>query len=184
MLVTRGDVDLDPIFETLIFPRVVVWDNRRAEDLKAFGRYAAMQFQVETEYVYTQDDDCLVSPDTQHRLLDLYASNGIVCNMPADHGLGHPHLKLLGWGSIFPTRLPWLAFDRWCQAGYTVGSDDFLVIGADIIFPTLTPGERYDLGHEERPFSHEPTRTHNQPGYGERKQWYYETCCELLAGSE
>jgi hypothetical protein len=183
VLVTRGDVDLGVIFDTLIFPEVVVWDNTKANDLKAFGRYAAMQFQVTTPYVYTQDDDCIVSPEAQAQLLGAASPDAIVCNMPSDHGLGHPRLKLLGWGSIFETRLPFVAFQRWLEAGHEVTSDDFLVVGADIIFPCLTFGVRYDLGHEERPFSHESNRTHNQHGYAETKQRFYEACGELLAGA-
>lgn len=185
VIVTRGDVDLDPIFDSLIFPKVVVWDNQKADDLKAFGRYAALQFGgVETEIVYTQDDDCLISPDTQHFLVEHFYDGGIVSNMPVDHNIGHPLLNLLGWGSVWNAYAPFVAFNKWIAAGHPIDTEDFLVVGADIVFPVLTQGIRYDLGHEERPFSHDATRTHNQHGYAERKQWYYETAADLLGDTE
>ena len=38
-LVTRGDVDMTPIYESLIFPTVILWDNSKRQDWKVAGRY-------------------------------------------------------------------------------------------------------------------------------------------------
>lgn len=183
VIVTRGDVDLQPIFESLIFDNVVVWDNKQTQDLKAFGRYAAAQFIVKTPIVYTQDDDCIVPREAQRALVSVHERGEIVCNMPAEHGLGHPHLKLLGWGSVWDTSLPFHAFKEWVDAGHAheaaLWSESWLIDGCDIVFPVLSEGRRFDLGHEERSFSHDANRTHNQPGYKERKQWYYDTAMEI-----
>lgn len=40
-IVTRGDVDLTPILDSLIFEDVVVWDNSIRPDWKCAGRYLA-----------------------------------------------------------------------------------------------------------------------------------------------
>lgn len=37
-IVTRGDVDLTPILDSLIFEDVVVWDNSIRPDWKCAGR--------------------------------------------------------------------------------------------------------------------------------------------------
>ena len=42
VLVTRGNVDMTAIVESLPFDDVVVWDNSIRNDLGIYGRYAAI----------------------------------------------------------------------------------------------------------------------------------------------
>src|SRR5262245_25366483 len=44
VIVTRGNVDLQPILDTLPYDDIVVWDNsKRPTDLKILGRYEALE---------------------------------------------------------------------------------------------------------------------------------------------
>ena len=55
MLVTRGDVDLEPILATLPYEDVVVWNNaERPFDAKTYGRFCAIE-EAKNEVVYFQD---------------------------------------------------------------------------------------------------------------------------------
>ena len=78
IIVTRGNVDLEPIITSLpIEWEILTWDNgagrlrgfspqraatleRPATDLSVYGRYAAIEFAA-NEVIYVQDDDCIVS---------------------------------------------------------------------------------------------------------------------------
>ncbi len=56
------------IRESLVFDRVILWDNSRFPDWKCAGRYMAMAL-ADTEWCYFQDDDVLVPEETQRALL-------------------------------------------------------------------------------------------------------------------
>lgn len=82
IIVTRGDVDLQPIFESLPPEwEIVTWDNGRHQvtvstprvgdsvcnvltegtsDLSVYGRYAAIEY-ASGMLIWVQDDDCIVS---------------------------------------------------------------------------------------------------------------------------
>lgn len=181
VLVTRGDVDLQPILDSLIFPSVVVWDNSCRDDLGAYGRYEAVRTLTETPLVYVQDDDCVVTPEAQAELCALYEIGYLLSNMDPHHnGGGMPHLALPGWGAMFERSMVEVAFSRWRHAHPDdYGSDDFNRIGCDIVFPVLTPSVTVNLGHENLPYAWAANRTHVQPGYHARKRWYYERACAL-----
>ena len=105
VLVTRGDVDLEPIVSTLIFDRLIVWNNAAVgvEDMGAYGRYAALDH-VETSHVYYQDDDCTVSADAQAGLVWQASRHPerMVSNMREHHNAGMPHLHIGFLSSIDP----------------------------------------------------------------------------------
>ena len=69
-LVTRGDQPgmMALIRESLIFDRVIVWDNSLMPDWKCAGRYMAAML-ADTDLVYFQDDDVIVPQDTQYELV-------------------------------------------------------------------------------------------------------------------
>jgi hypothetical protein len=178
---TRGDHDLSPILDDLIFD-YAVWDNSALHDMGAFSRYWAIG-QVGTPYIYTQDDDCLVSPDVQRALVREYEDGGpMLSNMNPDHNAGMPLLALPGWGAIFATDEPQEAFTRWFHHyPEDAGTDDFLRIGCDIIFPVLTDSRMLDLGHVDMPWAWDENRTHLQPGYHRKKLDYYHRAATLRA---
>lgn len=161
VLVTRGDVDLEPIKATLPYGEIVVWDNSRREQAYAYGRYLAIA-ETQAPVIYFQDDDCLVLD--HERLLAEYEPGLITANMPLER-TDYIDTVLLGWGSLFDRNLPEQAFSRWQAAGYEVESEEFQRIGADFIFPMLTPWKRVDVGHQNLPWARDQNRTFRQPGY-------------------
>lgn len=114
IIVTRGDVDLRSILESIPQDwQVIVWDNgagnvlERAKtpsrlmtldddirDLAVYGRYAAIEY-TSSELIYVQDDDVLHKPEGIHEIVNRYYDalgrewdhifgGGVVCNMPAN----------------------------------------------------------------------------------------------------
>ena len=59
VIVTRGDTDLWPIIDSLIFEDIVIWDNsREAHDEKTYGRVLAT-LRARNPIIYSQDDDII-----------------------------------------------------------------------------------------------------------------------------
>lgn len=132
VVVTKGDVDLDPLWDSLaVFGQVIVWDNsKKTFDRKVYGRYAAVLF-ADHEYVYVQDDDAIINTG---RLCDEYQPGELLCNMKPHHAevyqRQYPGIALVGWGAIFPKAMidfsPYFAkypddelFDRECDRVFT-----------------------------------------------------------------
>jgi hypothetical protein len=157
-LITRGDVDLGPILETLPYPNVIIWgpDNPA---LPVLGRYAAMR-QARTRVVYTQDDDCLF---TQHdELLAAYEPGMIVAvNGHGDDPGGYEDVALVHGGAIMDRLLPWAAFAEYLLH---YPYDEGLLREADMISGTITPSRQLDLPYEIRmEIATRPNRMSNQP---------------------
>jgi hypothetical protein len=106
VVVTKGDEDLTPVVDSLRgqgFCAVMVWDNsEHLEDLKVFGRYM-LAVDAPTEYVYVQDDDCIV--DAKAIAAD-YQPGELLCNVRPHHhqvySSMYQGITLVGWGAIFP----------------------------------------------------------------------------------
>ena len=109
VLVTRGNVDIWPVLDSLPDEwQVVIWDNGgrclrikdanndmliRGEtitDVSVYGRYAAIEH-ASNDLIYVQDDDVIVS-DPQ-AIVDRFNSefcggdltwDGVACNMPQE----------------------------------------------------------------------------------------------------
>jgi hypothetical protein len=177
---TRGDVDLRPLRESLIFDDVIIWDNAQRENRGAFGRYEAIE-EADNSVIFTIDDDCIITEEAQLALLDAYDPDVLVSNMPTDwNGSAMPLLALPGWGAIFDWYLPEDAFHRWRQQEpHDFLSDDFRTIGCDIVFPVLTESRMVDLDHENLPWAEDPGRTCKRADYQRRKSWYYERAAAL-----
>jgi hypothetical protein len=168
VLVTRGDVDLEPILASLPFADLVVWDNsQRERDLGAFGRYAAIA-EAKHEVIYTQDDDLIVQRHDE--LLAAWEEGMVVANMPA-WKTDYLDTVLIGYGSLFNRSAPQAAFERYARF-YEIDDEDFYRIGADFVFPLLTPFKRGDFGIAELPYAHAADRTYRHPDYRQKKQMY------------
>lgn len=164
-LVTRGDQPemIERIRESLIFGHVVVWDNsQRALDAKCAGRYYALE-EAPTSVAWLQDDDVIVPPDTQQRLLDAYMPGVVVANW--GHGLtpdGYDDLPLVCGGAILDTDLPWPALNRYLEHW---PADDGFLYEADFVAGVLYD----DFRHLHLPFeinmsvAQHPSRLCNQP---------------------
>jgi hypothetical protein len=157
-LITRGDVDLAPILETLPYPNVIIWGPDDPE-LHVYGRYAAMS-RARTPVVYTQDDDCLF---TQHEaLLAAYEPGTIVAvNGHGDDPGGYEDVALVHGGALMDRHLPNRAF-----AEYLIRYpyDEGLLREADMINGTINPSRQLDLPYEIRmEIATRPNRMCNQP---------------------
>lgn len=172
IIVTRGDCDITPILDSLIFEEVVVWDNSQTRtDEGAYGRYWGIH-RTDRSIIYFQDDDCLVSPEDQQRLVDAYEPGMLTALMPADRD-DYRDTVLIGWGSIFDWHLPREAFRRWRDAGYDITTPEFKIVGADFVFPMLSRWKRLDGEHINLPHAYADNRTWaSYPDYARVKEMY------------
>lgn len=137
VLVTRGDVDMQPILDSLPYGEVIIWDNsKRSVDYKVFGRYVGI-FESTKPVIYFQDDDCIVS--CHEELLEAYEPGVVVGNAFNDkRRLAIYHdTTLLGWGSIFDRDLPRDAFIKYLKY-YPIDWEFKTGLGAEIVFPMLS----------------------------------------------
>ena len=165
VIVTRGDQDLTQIRASLPFEDVVIWDNSKRHDVSVYGRYAALR-EVRNTIVYVQDDDCLVPRSAIDTLLAEYRPGEIVANMPVSRWSDYPDSCLVGWGAVFDRRLPQQAFDRYAKL-YPLGAVEFMR-DCDVVFTTLTPHVKFDLGFEHLPWAELPNRMFKQPLHSTR----------------
>jgi hypothetical protein len=172
VIVTRGDCDLEPILASLIFDDVVIWNNEVAINYGAYGRYVAIRNHAKRDVVYVQDDDCIVSEEDQLRLVNAYEPGILTAMMPPER-IDYLDTVLVGWGAIFDRGLPDIAFERWIATGHEMDSRKFQVVGADFVFPILTPWKRLDGYHQDLPHAHAENRTWASfPDYGLVKEAY------------
>jgi hypothetical protein len=162
-LVTRGDVDMSPIRESLPFDDVILWDNSVQADLGVYGRYAAMQ-SAKHDLIYVQDDDCIVNVDA---LLAEYVDGERLCNMPAWKQAEYLDSSLLGWGAIFPAADADFALDKFRVEALNpyqrLGPDYWQEV--DCIFTAICPFRRVDVGHKDFSYATAPHRMYHQPGH-------------------
>lgn len=133
-IVTRGDVDLQPIIDSLVFGEVIVWDNSVRADWKCAGRYMAAM-EAATDLVYWQDDDTIVPLDTQLELLAIY--EGEDCLAVWGHGEtpdGYDDLPLVCGGAIADRWKAWAAILKY---GAEYGLDTDFMYEADFVVGTL-----------------------------------------------
>ncbi len=163
-LVTRGDVDLEPILDTLPYPNVIVWGADR-EELHVYGRYAAMR-EAATRVVYTQDDDCLFRD--HHALLDAYQPGVLAAvygHGPTPCGFGD--IALVHGGALMDTGLAEAAFTRYLDR---FPYDEEFEREADMISGCLAPHIQVTLPYEIRmDVATRPNRMCNQPWQREMK---------------
>jgi hypothetical protein len=147
VLVTRGDVDLTPILNSLPVDDVVIWDNSKRQDFKVLGRYVAA-YEARHSVIYTQDDDCVVD-STQ--VIAAYEPGRVVSNMPAakrsEYAGIAPGVALVGWGACFDADLT-RVFERYI-ARY--GRDELLLRECDRVFTALNSTKLIDV-----PITHLP----------------------------
>jgi len=142
VLVTRGDVDLAPILETLPYRSVVIWtgDRDRPDAYGMFVRWLAVA-EAPTSVVYVQDDDCIFERHAD--LVDAYEPGTIVSTY--GHGENPDGLEdfvLMHGGAILDRDLA-----PWALARY-LGEwprDDAFYRYADLVVGGLTPFRHVDL---------------------------------------
>lgn len=162
-LVTRGDQPemMARIRESLVFERVIVWDNSERDDWKCAGRYMAARL-AETPLVYFQDDDVVVPQETQLALLEEYEWP-IVANW--GHGEnpdGYDDLPLVCGGAIADRDAVADVIARW-EAQHPL--DDGFKYECDFVVGVLYPRFKHVRlpFHIEMPVAQHPSRLVNQP---------------------
>jgi hypothetical protein len=197
-LVTRGDVDMQPVIDSI--PKgweIVIWDNGVEEisrsdgwaevctDLSVYGRYAAIEH-ASHDLIFVQDDDVIVSDPqeivTRWQMIHNDNTIGVlphhrdpegflVANMPQEfrHD-GYTDSCLVGFGACFHRDLPAKAFVQEKGQGVFDGmKGPTFLRTCDVVFTTLTPRVLVDVPKTDREMASDPNRMWKQPGHlGER----------------
>ncbi len=140
VLITNGNVDLQPVLDTLInFEDVVVYDKREvARDLRMYGRFTSM-LGAKHDVIYTQDDDVLTDPA---KICAEYKPGWVTTNVPPERRAFYSDgVTLIGWGSVFDRSLV-AAFDKYFEH-YPM--DDLFLREADRVFTGLNRCRNIDV---------------------------------------
>lgn len=168
IVITRGNVDMTEILESLPYPDVQIVTRVTEGDHKILNRYLAIA-DTDTPFLYYQDDDIVF---TRHKELmeahgnrtDLFTSN-----MPSpwwDQMYADKAIALTGAGCIMPRELPWKAFGHYLTR---YPCDELFEIYCDLVMGGLTPYHRIDLGFKILPCASDPGRIWTTPGQIQRK---------------
>jgi hypothetical protein len=159
VIVTRGDVDLTPVLESLepVFgERIVVWDNsKRPADMRVYGYFTGMG-EVGTEYVYTQADDTIVDAQA---LLDAWTEDDkdrVLLNV-ADGDT-----PWISFGAVFRKDLAIDAISTYLD---TYEFDDDVLKWCEVILLNLVPWRNIDLGKKDLPWHVAANRMCVQPDH-------------------
>lgn len=169
MVVTRGDVDLTPVLDSLIFDDVVVWDNsRQPRDEMTYGRILAIS-RARNQIIYSQDDDIIHTPANQQAIIDAYQPGVLTgCMWPEwsdgarAQGIegGYDDLVFCGSGSVYDCTVPLNAARPYLKQ-YTL--DDFFRLWADTIVGVIAPTRQLDIRFETLPCAEADNRMCNLP---------------------
>ncbi len=169
VLITRGDVDLAPIIDTLPYDDVVIWNaTERTNDASCYSRYLAAQ-EARFDVVYFQDDDLIFTAHDD--LLAAYEPDRITGNMPSPwwerERYDELDCVLTGAGALVPQGLWDAAFhDYWAAWPW----DDLFETYCDHISGILTQSTRVDFGYKILPCATDQGRINTTPGQASRKQ--------------
>lgn len=172
VIVTRGDVDLQPVLDSL--PKswpVVIWNNsERLADLKVYGHFAALA-EVQTEFCFMQDDDAICPAAELLKAWKPKYADLIFTNV------GDGDTPWISWGAIFHKDLPGPAIERYVDA---YGMDDDVLYWCDLIFSALTPWTNIDLGVEHLPHYRAANRMVMKPTHYSEQARILEKCAALI----
>lgn len=169
VIVTRGNVDLTEIIESLIFGEVIVWDNSlEPRDEMTYGRALAIE-RAKHRVIYSQDDDILHTPEDQYRILEAYEPGMLTgCMWPEwsagakAQGIpdGYDDLAFAGSGSIYDYDVPAKAAARYLAH---LPLDDFFRLWCDCIVGVLAPNQNLPIMFVELAVADDPYRMCKQP---------------------
>ncbi len=168
MIVTRGDVDLTPVLESLIFDDVIVWDNSVETDAMTYGRLLATE-RTENAIIYSQDDDIVHTGENQLRIINAYEPGVLTGCMwkqwsagAKKQGIPHGYDDLVfpGSGSVYDTQL---ALDTAQAYLDHYPADDFFRLWSDTIFGIVAPTKQLDIRFGELPHADNDNRMAHLP---------------------
>lgn len=165
-LITRGDVDLEPILATLPYDEVLVWNGQhRKEHPGTYGRYQLMR-EATHDLVYTQDDDCLFHHHSE-LLLEWQPGTITAVYGHGDNPDGLEDVALVHGGALIDRDACLQSFDRYLEHWPV---DEGFYREADMISGTITPSHQITLPYEIRmEIAQHPSRMCNQPWQRELK---------------
>lgn len=176
-LVTRGDVEMYPIIDSLHnqgIEDIVIWDNSERVDMGIYGRYAACLL-AQNDVVVTQDDDVLVS--CYNQILAAYEPGVVTVNYPEPWDI-----PWVARGAIFDKTLPGLAFGRYLER-YDL---DHLFTHriCDAVFALLSDVNVVDYGSEDMPHGFHAGRVSTSEGWYDRDRPEAQRRCRQILEQE
>lgn len=151
VLVTRGDIDLTPVLNSLPFADVIVWNNTERENLSCYGRFAGIA-EAKHDLIYVQDDDVLVPIPAIVRAFDP-ETDGVFANKPAAE-----EWRFLGLGALFHRDLIADCFTRYIDL---YGFDADFCRVSDVIFAYQHPYRSEPFGYAELEWSRYANRMYH-----------------------
>lgn len=174
VIVTRGDVDLTPVLDSLIFTDVVIWNNSVEDDEMTYGRVRALE-RAAHPVIYSQDDDIVHTPGNQQRIIHAYEAGMLTgCMWPEwsdgarAQGIdgGYDDLVFPGSGSVYHKTTVVEAW-QWYLSAYVL--DDFARLWCDTIVGVIAPTRQLDIRFEALPCADDANRMCNLPNAVEQK---------------
>lgn len=170
VIVTRGDVDLTPVLDSLIFSDVVVWDNSKEPvDQMTYGRVLALE-RAKYPIVFSQDDDIIHSRENQIRIVYEGYQPGVLtgCMWPEwsagakAQGIenGYDDLVFCGSGSVYDKSVPLDAIAQYLEH---YPEDDFFRLWCDTIVGVIAPINHLPIHFDALPCAEDETRMCNLP---------------------
>jgi hypothetical protein len=168
VIVTRGNVDLHLVLDSLIFEDIVVWDNSKGpRDEMTWGRALAVE-QARYPVIYSQDDDIIHTRDNQLRIVYEGYRPGVLTGCmwqewsdgARQQGIegGYDDLVFAGSGSIYDRNIPAeaaaLYLDRYPE-------DDFFRLWADTIIGIIAPTHQLGIRFDALPCAEDADRMCN-----------------------
>ena len=167
VIVTRGDGDLRPVLDSLIFDDVVVWDNsRESRDEMTYGRVLATA-RCRHTVIYSQDDDIIHTRENQQRILAAYQPGILTgCMWPEwsdgarKQGIenGYDDLVFCGSGSVYDSAVVWEATARYLA---TYPLDDFFRLWCDTLVGVISPTQQLNIRFDALPCADADNRMAN-----------------------
>jgi hypothetical protein len=179
-LITRGDVDLEPILDSLPrgFDEVLIWGRERDEQPGTFGRYQLMR-EAKHDVIYTQDDDCVFE---QHEMLARGWYPGCIAAVYG-HGKtpgGYADVALVHGGALIDRDACLTSFDRYLEQW---PRDEGFYREADMISGTITPSRQYEIPYIIRMgIAARPNRMAHQPWQADLKHKITERARQVRDG--
>ena len=169
VIVTRGDVDLTPVLESLIFDDIVVWDNSvESSDEMTYGRILAC-VRAKHGVVYSQDDDIIHTAENQLAIVSRFKPGVLTGCMWADWSAGaakqgiqggYDDLVFCGSGSVYEPDTVWGAASQYIDM---YGFDDFFRLWCDTIVGVIAPTQPLDIRFAELAHAEDDNRMCNLP---------------------